>query len=164
MVAASLPALRPLLAKFYDKTLKYTYGAASRVGYGPSNSYAPGYGQDINKQYLRQKNTLDDDDLTKSGIALRSFREREAFSGKRDAARIHTTEVISGRKNADRKISHGDDLSGSGAGNDYDSDEIILQRSNSESQTNYQYSSGIAEGQVRPHGIVKTTTVQITRQ
>ncbi|KAK5937273.1 hypothetical protein PMZ80_010573 [Knufia obscura] len=145
IVAASLPALRPLFAAFYDRTLKYSYGAATRMGYGPSNGYAPGYGQGTNKQYLRHKNTMDND-LTKHGISLRSFSEREAFSGKRDAARIHTTEVTSNGRRGNRKASPADDLS-NGSGNDYDSDEIILHPTRSDSHTGHQYGHGRAEEQ-----------------
>lgn len=162
IVAASLPALRPLFAAFYDKTLKYSYGAASKIGYRPSNGYSPGYGQGTNRQYLRQKDTIDDD-VTKTGIALHSFHDREAFSGKRDVAQTHTAEVTSNGRKKDRKISQVDDPSGTGSCNDYDSDEIILHRRYSEPQTGHQYGHGIVEEVARPHAIVKTTTVQISR-
>jgi len=161
IVAASLPALRPLFAAFYDKTLKYTYGAASRTGYGQSNGYAQGYGQG-NDRYLRQKNTVDDD-VTKSGITLRSYHEREAFAGKRDAARIHTTQVTSKGRKGEKSISQADDLSGGGSGNDYDSDEIILHQSNSESQMG-PYRHGVVQQVAPPQGIMKTTTVHIARR
>lgn len=160
-MAASLPALRPLFAKFYDRTLKYTYGAASKIGYARSDGYGAAYGKGTNNKYERQKNTVDRDQ-TNLSISLRSFQEREAFSGKRDGTHVHTTGVTrDGRP--DRKSSQGDEASGAFS-NDYDSDEIILNQKHLDDNAGNKVGHDIVEDVTRSQRILKTTTVYISRR
>lgn len=80
------------------------------------------------------------------------------FAGKRDAAHIHTTEVSTGKN---RKKFRGSASQNSSAGNDYDSDELILHPKSPGYANPYEH--GIVEEVVPGSGIMKTTTVHIHR-
>lgn len=157
-MAASLPALRPLFARFYDKTLKYTYaryGAASGAKYAGQNDYSPAYGKGTRDQYERHGKKID---IRKSreDYELRSMNDQERFGGKQDPAYTHATEIYAEDDKA-RRRSQAEDSSGD-PGNDYDSDEIILGRKHS---IELPIQHGVAE-EIQ-HAITKTTTVHIRR-